>query len=94
MNHLILLLEKGKQLLVSHVKGNPPILYLCLLSVDDFRIEPPTFEKNWICTYLLCANTGSHKTLGTILRDPIVPSSVGQVGLSGYSAVFSSQSAR
>ena len=57
VNHLILL-EKGKQLLVSHVKGNPPILYLCLLSVDDFRIEPPTFEKNWICTYLLCANTG------------------------------------
>ena len=45
MNRLILLLEKGKQLLVSHVKGNPPILYLCLLSVDDFRIEPPTFEK-------------------------------------------------
>ena len=45
MNHLILLLEKGKQLLVSHVKGNPPILYLCLLSVDDFRIEPPTFVK-------------------------------------------------
>ena len=38
--------------------------------------------------------TGSHKTLGTILRDPIVPSSVGQVGLSGYSAIFSSQSAR
>ena len=39
-------------------------------------------------------NTGSHKTLGTILRDPIVPSSVGQVGLSGYSAFFSFQSAR
>ena len=32
--------------------------------------------------------TGSHKTLSTILRDPIVPSSVGQVGLSGYSAFF------
>ena len=38
--------------------------------------------------------TGSSKTLGTILCDPIVPSSVGQVGLSGYSAIFSSQSAR
>ena len=38
--------------------------------------------------------TGSHKTLGTILRDPIVPSSVGQVALSGYSAIFRSQSAR
>ena len=24
--------------------------------------------------------TGSHKTLGKILRDPIVPSSAGQVG--------------
>ena len=32
--------------------------------------------------------TGSHKTLGTIFGDPIVPSSVGQVGLSGYSAFF------
>ena len=31
-------------------------------------------------------STGSNKTLGTILCDPIVPSSVGQVGLSGYSA--------
>ena len=39
-------------------------------------------------------STGSGKTLGTILRDPIVPSSVGQVGLSRYSAIFSSQSAR
>ena len=38
--------------------------------------------------------TGSHKTLGTILRDPIVPNSVGQVGFSGYSAILSSQSAR
>ena len=38
--------------------------------------------------------TGSHKTLGKILRDPNVPSSVGQVGLSGYSAFFSFQSAR
>ena len=32
--------------------------------------------------------TGSDKTLGTILRDPIVPSSVGQVELSGYSTFF------
>ena len=39
-------------------------------------------------------HTGSSKTLGTILHDPIVPSSVGQVGLSGYLAIFSSQSAR
>ena len=39
------------------------------------------------------SSTGSDKTLGTILRDPIVPSSVGQVELSGYSAIFSSQSA-
>ena len=31
---------------------------------------------------------GSSKTLGTILRDPIVASSVGQVGLSGYLAFF------
>ena len=38
--------------------------------------------------------TGSDKTLGTILRDLTVPSSVGQVALSGYSAIFSSQSAR
>ena len=40
------------------------------------------------------SHTGSGKTLGTILRDPFVPSSVGQVGLSGYSAFFSFQSAR
>ena len=39
-------------------------------------------------------HTGSGKTLGTILRDPIVPGSVGQVRLSGYSAFFSFQSAR
>ena len=31
-------------------------------------------------------STGSHKTLGTILRDPNVPSSVGQVVLSKYLA--------
>ena len=36
----------------------------------------------------MLAFTGPSKTLGTILRDSIVPSSVGQVGLSGYSAFF------
>ena len=63
----------------------------CLLrSFPLIQGGPSAFGKNYVDTKfeVTFGCTGSHKTLGTILRDPIVPSSVGQVGLSGYSAFF------